>query len=292
MVHYSVLFGTCLKNGITNFMEQRLRNALTFLKNRIGTFLPELLIIPGSGWDHFMESIEEPLIVEYSDIPDFPRATFHKGAFTFGKVAGVNIVTAGRLHYYEGIPVEDTVMPVRVMRMLGVKKLLLTNASGGINPAFAPGSFMVIRDHISWGVPSPLRGKNLDFLGPRFPDMSAIYSPRLREAIFRAGRRCGIELNLGTYIQTEGPQFETPAEIRLMSTLGADAVGMSTVPEAVAACHCGMEIAGISCISNSAAGIAAHPLSVEDITLTAQKAAPQMSALLKECIVEFSNSQE
>ena len=273
-------------------MEQRLHNALRFLKERTGSFRPSLLVVPGSGWNNFADSIENPLVVEYSDIPDFPLTTFHKGVFIFGKVAGVNIVTAGRLHYYEGVSVQEIVMPVRVMAMLGVKKVLLTNASGGINPAFTPGSFMVVQDHISWGVPSPLRGRNIDFLGPRFPDMSHIYTPRLQEAVFRAGHRCGIELHRGVYIQTEGPQFETPAEIRLMKALGADAVGMSTVPEAIAACHCGMEVAAISCISNCAAGIAEVPLSENDIIETSQQAAPQMSALLKACIVEFSNLQE
>lgn len=273
-------------------MEQRLKKAFECLKEKIGPFRPEILIIPGSGWDSFMERIENPVTISYADLPDFPQATFHKGCFTFGEVSGVRIVTAGRLHYYEGIPVEETVMPLRVIRMLGVKKLLLTNASGGINPVFPPGSFMVIQDHISWGVPSPLRGRNLDFLGPRFPDMSQVYSPRLQEAIYRAAEKCGIELNSGIYIQTEGPQFETPAEISLMSDLRADAVGMSTVPEAIAACHCGMETAAISCIANAAAGIAETPLSVEDIVRTAQNNAPLMSALLQECIVEFSLLKE
>ena len=273
-------------------MEQRLKKAFECLKEKIGPFRPEILIIPGSGWDSFMERIENPVTISYADLPDFPQATFHKGCFTFGEVSGVRIVTAGRLHYYEGIPVEETVMPLRVIRMLGVRKVLLTNASGGINPVFTPGSFMVVQDHISWGVPSPLRGRTLDFLGPRFPDMSQVYSLRLQEAIYRAAEKCGIELNSGIYIQTEGPQFETPAEISLMSDLGADAVGMSTVPEAVAACHCGMETAAVSCISNAAAGISETPLSVEDITAAAQKAAPLMKALLQECIVEFSQLQE
>ena len=269
-------------------MENKLRTALEVLKNKIGNFVPEVAFIPGSGWDKIIGLIEDPLTVEYSELPFFPKATFHRGMFVFGTVEGVKVVSAGRLHYYEGINVAETVMPLRLLRMLGTQKLLLTNASGAINPAFAPGSFMVIEDHIKLNVPSPLRGENIDFLGPRFPDMSCVYSKRFREAVFKAGAKAGIPLEKGVYIQTEGPQFETPAEIRFMAALGADAVGMSTVPEAIAACHCGMEIAGISCISNLAAGISETPLSVEDITLTAQKAVPQMLTLMKNTILEIS----
>ena len=270
-------------------MKERLENALRFLKDKIGNFRPEIAVVPGSGWDEFIGCIENPLTVDYCEIPDFPQATFHKGLFVFGKIAGCRVVSAGRLHYYEGIPVEETVMPIRLLRMLGVRKLLLTNASGGIAPELSPGSFMVITDHIQWNVPSPLRGNNLEFLGPRFPDMSQVYSKRLQEGIFRAAERIGLELRKGVYIQTPGPQFETPAEIRLMARLGADAVGMSTIPEAIAAAHCGMETAGIACIANHAAGISQTPLSVEDITETARKTVPQMKALLKESIIEFSS---
>ena len=269
-------------------MEKKLQSALAVLKEKIGSFLPEVAFVPGSCWDKVIDSIEEPIVVDYADLPDFPRATFHKGQFVFGKIGNVKVVSAGRLHYYEGIDIADTVMPLRVLRMLGVKKVLLTNASGGINPDFAPGSFMVIEDHIKFGVPSPLRGENPDFLGPRFPDMSTVYSKRFREAIFKGASRAGIPLHKGIYIQTEGPQFETPAEIRLMAKLGADAVGMSTVPEAIAAVHCGMEVAGISCISNIAAGLSENPLSVEDITRTARQAIPQMVVLIKEAIAEIS----
>jgi purine-nucleoside phosphorylase len=269
-------------------MENKLRTALEVLKNKIGNFVPEVAIIPGSGWDKIIGLIEDPLTVEYSELPFFPKATFHRGMFVFGTVEGVKVVSAGRLHYYEGIDVAETVMPLRLLRMLGTKKLLLTNASGGINPAFAPGSFMVIEDHISFAVPSPLRGTNPDFLGPRFPDMSCVYSKRFREAIFKGAAKAGIPLEKGIYVQTAGPQFETPAEIRFLRAMGADAVGMSTVPEAIAAVHCGMEVAGISCISNMAAGISEIPLSVEDINNTAQKAIPQMLTLLKESIVEIS----
>lgn len=273
-------------------MEKKLQKALECLKEKIGGFVPEAAVIPGSGWDRIVELIQDPLTVDYSELPFFPRATFHKGVFVFGTVAGVKVVSAGRLHYYEGIPIEETVMPLRLLRMLGVKKVLLTNASGGINPAFAPGSFMVIEDHIKFGVPSPLRGENIDFLGPRFPDMSQVYSKRFQQAFFTAGARCNIPLHKGVYIQTEGPQFETPAEIRLMAKLGADAVGMSTVPEAVAARHCGMEVGGISCISNLAAGLSEEPLSVEDIVKTSQRSIPLMKMLLKETIIEISKLKD
>ena len=269
-------------------MEKRLQKALACLKEKIGDFLPEIAIVPGSGWAEITGLIEDQQIVDYSELPEFPRATFHKGAFTFGTLSGVKVVTAGRLHYYEGIPVEETVIPLRLLRLIGVRKLLLTNASGGINPAFAPGSFMVIEDHIPWGVPSPLRGANPDSLGVRFPDMSQVYSRRFQEALFRAGEKTGIRLHKGVYLQSSGPQFETPAEIRLMGRLGADAVGMSTVSEAIAAVHCGMELGGIACISNMAAGISEKPLSVEDITETAAKTVPLMKELLKAAVVEIS----
>ena len=269
-------------------MEKKLRTALASLKEKIGDFRPEIAIVPGSGWEQIIDTVENQVIVDYADLPFFPKATFHKGVFVFGRINGIKVVTAGRLHYYEGIPIEETVMPLRLLRMLGVRKVLLTNASGGINPAFAPGSFMVIEDHIKFGVPSPLRGENIDFLGPRFPDMSQVYSKRFQQSFFTAGARCNIPLHKGVYIQTEGPQFETPAEIRLMAKLGADAVGMSTVPEAIAACHCGMEVGGISCISNLAAGISEEPLSVEDIVKTSQRAVPLMKMLLKETIIEIS----
>ncbi len=270
-------------------MEKRLYNALTCLKKAVGDFVPEVALVPGSGWEEIVDTFEEPRTVEYADIPDFPQATFHKGRFVFGTLAGVKVVSAGRLHYYEGIPVEETVMPLRVLRLLGVKKVILTNASGGINPVFTPGSFMVIEDHIKFGVPSPLRGENHDFLGVRFPDMSQVYSKRIQTALFRAGQKAGVPLHKGVYLQTAGPQFETPAEIRLMKLLGADAVGMSTVPEAIAAVHCGMETGGIACISNMAAGISETPLSVEDITNTAARSVPLMKALLKEAVIEISN---
>ena len=273
---------------LLSVMEKKLQEAFKVLQEKICGFCPEIAFIPGSGWDKVIDLIEDPLEVAYSALPFLPQATFHKGMFVFGTIAGVKVVSAGRLHYYEGIDPEGVVMPLRLLRMLGTKKLLLTNASGGINPAFAPGSFMVIEDHISFAVPSPLRGTNPDFLGPRFPDMSCVYSKRFREAIFKGAAKAGLPLEKGIYVQTAGPQFETPAEIRFLRAMGADAVGMSTVPEAIAAVHCGMEVAGISCISNMAAGISEIPLSVEDINNTAQKAIPQMLTLLKESIVEIS----
>ena len=273
-------------------MKKRLRAAFECLKAETGKFVPQIAVIPGSGWDHIAQCLQNSFTVSYSGLPDFPQATFHKGVFTFGEINGIKTVLAGRLHFYEGFSADEVVMPLRLLRMLGTETLLLTNASGGIDPAFAPGSFMVIKDHIKLNVPSPLRGENMDFLGPRFPDMSHIYSERLQSAIFRAGERCGIALHSGIYLQTAGPQFETPAEIRMMRAMGADAVGMSTAAEAVAAVHCGMEVAGISCISNLAAGLSREPLSVEDITAIAEKSAPQMRKLLQECIIEFSKTDE
>ena len=272
-------------------MSARLQKAFDSLQTQIGSFRPRIVIIPGSGWEKVADIMEEKQIVEYSALPEFPQATFHRGAFTFGKIANIPAVLAGRLHYYEGIPMEETVMPLRLMKMLGADKILLTNASGAINPDLAPGEFMVIEDHIQLFLPSPLRGKNLPEFGERFPDMSAVYSPALREAIMQAGRNCRQNLHSGVYCQTAGPKFETPAEIRILGKLGADAVGMSTANEAAAARHAGMEVAGISCISNMAAGISKVPLSVKDITDTAARVIPLMQELLQESVKEIFAGQ-
>ncbi|MBR2373070.1 MAG: purine-nucleoside phosphorylase [Lentisphaeria bacterium] len=268
-------------------MTARLQNAFDFLQKEIGSFRPQIVIVPGSGWAQVADIMTEKQIIEYSALPEFPQATFHKGAFTFGNIADIPAVLAGRLHYYEGLPVEETVMPLRLMKMLGVDKVILTNASGAVNPDFAPGEFMVIEDHIQLFLPSPLRGRNLPEFGERFPDMSCIYSPGMQESIIQAGRNCRQNLHKGIYCQTPGPQFETPAEIRMLAKLGADAVGMSTATEAVAARHAGMEVAGISCISNMAAGIANVPLSVKDISDTAARVVPLMQELLHESVKEI-----
>lgn len=253
-------------------------------------FKPDIALVLGSGLGAMADEMNAVCSISYNDIPDFPVSTVagHKGRFVFGKIGGVNIVVMqGRVHYYEGYPVTDVVLPIRLMKLLGADKLFLTNAAGGINPAFKAGDFMLITDHISALVLSPLIGQNIDELGVRFPDMSEVYSRRLRAIIENSAAAEGIPLQRGVYIQTTGPNYETPAEIRAYGRLGADAVGMSTAIEAMAARHMGMEVCGISCISNLAAGISANPLSHAEVQETADRVAPLFKRLVTRSIADI-----
>lgn len=251
-------------------------------------FRPEVGLVLGSGLGGFADEIDIRAILDFSDIEGFPRAAApgHKGRFVFGYAGGLPVVVAqGRVHYYEGYAMSDVVLPVRLMGMLGVKKLILTNAAGGVNPGFAPGDLMIISDHIAASVPNPLIGVNADALGPRFPDMSEVYSKRLSELIKDAGYELHIPLKEGVYIQFTGPSYETPAEIRMCRVLGGDAIGMSTACEAIAARHMGLEVCGISCITNPAAGQTADKLSHEDVQKTAGRVSEQFQALLT-CLLD------
>ncbi|MCL2126345.1 MAG: purine-nucleoside phosphorylase [Oscillospiraceae bacterium] len=253
----------------------------------ITSFKPEIALVLGSGLGGYADEIDVEDAIDYSEIEGFPVSTVpgHKGRFVFGRVAGAPVVVMqGRVHYYEGYPIGDVVLPIRLMGMLGAKSLFLTNAVGAINRTFAVGGFMSIRDHILYGVPSPLIGPNIDELGTRFPDMSSVYDAGLRGAIAEAAGAIGVEIYDGVYIQTSGPNFETPAEIRAYESLGADVVGMSTACEAVAARHMGMRVCGISCISNMAAGISKTPLTHDEVQEMADKAAPRFKALVTESI--------
>ena len=264
-------------------MEEKLKKALADLRKRT-SFIPETAITLGSGLGGFAEEVENPLFINYSDIPGFPVSTApgHRGRFVFGYLGKVPVaVMQGRLHYYEGHDVSEVVLPLRLLRLLGAKILLLTNAAGAIDPSFQPGEFMLVEDHISSFVPSPLRGKNPDYLGERFPDMSCVYDPALRKTADAIALAENIPLRHGVLVQTAGPNFETPAEIRMLKTLGADAVCMSTVIEAIAAKHCRYKIAAISCISNLAAGVSGQPLSGQEVFDTANRAAPLFRKLLK-----------
>ena len=250
-------------------------------------FVPEIALVLGSGLGAFADEMDAVASVEYSDIPGFPKSTVlgHRGRFVLGYVRKVPvIVMQGRVHYYEGYSIEDVVLPVRLMGLLGAKKLILTNAVGCINTDFAAGDLMVITDHILYGVPSPLIGRNIDALGTRFPDMSEVYSKALQSKVKQAATNLGQMLQEGIYLQTSGPNFETPAEIRAFRVLGADVVGMSTACEAVAARHMGIEVCGISCVSNLAAGMATAPLTHEEVQEAADLAAPRFKALLAEII--------
>ena len=231
-------------------------------------FEPRIGLILGSGLGRIAETMDVVATVDYKDLPGFPVSTVpgHAGRYLFGFIGGVPVVCMqGRVHYYEGFDVHDVVLPTRVMGLLGVKTLFLTNAAGGLDPAMEAPCLMVICDHMMVGYPNPLMGPNLDELGPRFPDMSQVYDPALRQVLHRTAGRLGIELAEGVYIQLTGPSFETPVEIRFYQAIGGSAVGMSTACEAVAARHMGMRVCGISCITNKGAGISATPLNHEEV---------------------------
>ena len=254
------------------------------------SFKPELALILGSGLGDYADTMDVVETLDYHDIESFPVSTVpgHKGRFVFGYAGGVPIVAMqGRVHYYEGYKPQDVVLPIRLMKLMGAKTLFLTNAAGGINRSFNAGDLMLITDHISMAVPSPLIGENIGELGVRFPDMSEVYSKRLRKIVENAAVTAGVPLRKGVYLQTTGPQYETPSEIRAYERLGADAVGMSTAIEAIAARHAGMEICGISCISNLAAGISANPLTHAEVQETADRTAPLFRKLVTQAIVDI-----
>jgi purine-nucleoside phosphorylase len=264
---------------------QKLLNCLENIREKMN-FTPEIAIVLGSGLGGFADDIEVVKILPYSEIDGFPVSTApgHEGRFIFGNIAGKKVVAMqGRIHYYEGYDIEDVVLPVRIMRHLGAEKLILTNAAGGINITYSPGEFMLISDHISMVV-SPLIGKNLDSIGTRFPSMHDIYDKELRKIVLQTASEIGIHLREGVYIQTTGPQYETPAEIRMFRTLGADAVGMSTAVEAIAAVHSGFRVVGISCISNMACGVSPNPPSEEEVLEMGRLSAANFSKLLKAVI--------
>ncbi len=252
---------------------------------RATDFQPEAALVLGSGLGSFAEKLEPAAQVPYRDIAGFPVSTVpgHAGRFVFGYVEGRPVaVMQGRVHYYEGYPMEDVVLPIRVLGALGVKELLLTNAAGGVDKSLSPGDLMLLTGQITSFVPSPLIGPNEDQLGPRFPDMSAVYSPSLGARARAAAQRLDIPLQEGTYLQTTGPSYETPEEIRMFSLLGASAVGMSTACEAMAARHMGLEVCGISCITNMAAGISQSPLSHQEVQETADRVAERFQRLVWE----------
>lgn len=264
----------------------RVQRCVEGIRQQTG-FVPRTALVLGSGLGGFGEKIQLEAVVDYHQIPGFPVSTVpgHQGRFLFGFVEGEPVVVMqGRVHYYEGYSMEDVVLPIRVIQALGARRLILTNASGGINPTFQAGDLMVLTDHISSFVPSPLIGPNEEAFGPRFPDMTEVYSRRLREKVLAAGEKLGIPLRQGVYLQTTGPQYETPAEIKLYAALGASAVGMSTACEAIVARHLGMEICGISCVTNLAAGLSSAPLSHKEVQETADRVAQQFQGLLWELI--------
>ena len=252
-------------------------------------FCPKVALILGSGLGDFAETIQIEATLDYNDIEGFPVSTIqgHKGRFVFGYVEKVPVVIMqGRVHYYEGYSMQDVVLPTRLMKLMGAEVLFLTNAAGGVNFDFKAGDLMMITDHISSFVPSPLIGENIGDLGTRFPDMSDIYNKELQNVILEKAKELEVPLKQGVYMQLTGPAYESPAEIRMCRSLGADAVGMSTACEAVAANHMQMKICGISCISNLACGMTEQPLSHKEVQEAADQAAPMFRKLVREVIIE------
>lgn len=269
-----------------NPVYEKLVTCYESIKDRI-PFKPKVALILGSGLGDYAEEIEMVSSLDYKEIKDFPTSTVagHKGRFVFGYVKEVPVVIMqGRVHFYEGYAMDDVVLPTRLMKMMGAEILFVTNAAGGVNFDYSVGDFMLIRDQIGCFVPSPLIGPNMEELGPRFPDMSNIYDNDLAELILETAKENEIKLQQGVYIQLKGPNYESPAEIRMVRTLGADAVGMSTACETIAANHMGMKICGISCISNMACGILEQPLCHEEVQETADRVAPLFKKLITESI--------
>lgn len=253
-------------------------------------FNPKVALILGSGLGDYAETIKVEATLDYHEIEGFPVSTVpgHKGRFIFGYVGEVPVVIMqGRVHYYEGYPISDVVLPVRLMKLMGAEILFLTNAAGGVNYDFHAGDFMLISDHISNFVPSPLIGENMDELGTRFPDMSDVYDKELRKIIKETAKELDITLQEGVYVQLTGPAYESPAEVRMCRILGGDAVGMSTACEAVAANHMKMKICGISCVSNLACGMTDAPLNHKEVQEVADKVAPLFKKLVTESIINM-----
>ena len=252
--------------------------------------MPEVGVVLGSGLGEFAETVSEKTVIPYGEIPHFKKVSVvgHAGRLVMGKIQGKPVaVMQGRYHYYEGHDIGEVVFPVRVLCSLGIKKLLLTNAAGGINSMLVPGDLMIIRDHINMMGINPLKGENDDRLGPRFPDMSQVYDERIIDIIANSMQSMGMGVKKGIYLALSGPSYETPAEIKMLSVLGADAVGMSTVPEAIVARHMGVTVAGISCVSNLAAGISKTALSHKEVTETADRVKESFIKLLDNIIPNF-----
>ena len=266
-----------------------------YLRAELGDFKPEILMILGSGLGDVLDDEKNPVIsdrryVDYRNIPNFKVSTApdHKGRFIFGQICGKSVaVMQGRLHCYEGYSMEDVAYPVRVLKLLGADKMIITNAAGCVNTLWHVGDLMLINDHIRLFGFGPLNGPNIEQFGPRFNDMTTVYAPDYQDLARRKAAELGITLRDGVYMYFPGPQFETPAEVRAARVLGADAVGMSTVPEATVAAHCGMHTLGITVLTNMAAGVLKQRISGAEVNEAAARASKDFIALIKACLAEM-----
>ncbi len=270
-----------------NFTFAQYRESADYLESRLKGFRPRVAMVLGSGLGYLGDEVSDPIIVPYGEIPHFKHSTApgHKGQLVFGMLAGQPVaVMQGRMHHYEGYSYEEVGYAVRVLRLLGCDTLFVTNAAGGVNWSFQAGDLMLITDQIKPFLESPLRGENLPEFGPRFPDCSSLYTPALQDLARKQARRLDLDLKEGVYIYFPGPQYETPAEVRMARLLGGDAVGMSTAPEVIIAGHCGMRVLGLTLVSNMAAGVLPQPLSEEEVLEAAAAARDRFSGLLLACL--------
>lgn len=265
------------------FTMAQYRESAACLSQRLGGFQPEILLILGSGLGGLAQQVQQPIIIPYGDIPHFKQSTAmgHAGRFVAGLLGGKKaLLMQGRLHVYEGHTMEEVAYPVRVARLLGIETLIVTNAAGGVNLELVGGRLMLIKDYMKFTLGNPLMGPNLEEFGPRFPDMSYVFDKDLRDKFKAVAAKEGEDVAEGVYFYMTGPQYETPAEIRAIRALGGDAVGMSTVPEAIAANHCGMRILGISLVTNMAAGVLDQPLSGQEVLDAANAAGARFQKLM------------
>ncbi|MCM3719685.1 purine-nucleoside phosphorylase [Fictibacillus phosphorivorans] len=270
-------------------MSTKLQTSANFIQSKLNAS-PKIGLILGSGLGILAEEIENPVVIPYSEIPEFPVSTVegHAGQLVIGELAGKQVVAMqGRFHYYEGYSMEKVTFPVRVMKLIGVETIVVTNAAGGVNKDFEAGDLMLITDHINNMGDNPLIGANDSSFGVRFPDMSEAYTPSLQDVARKVSKELGIQLKEGVYVGNTGPSYETPAEVRMLRVMGADAVGMSTVPEVIIARHSGMKVLGISCISNMAAGILDQPLTHDEVMETTELVKANFLSLVKGMVKEI-----
>ena len=273
-------------------LKEKINQAVSSIRSKT-SLVPEVGLILGSGLGVLADEIEEKVVVKYSEIKNFPLSTVegHAGAFVIGKFEGKTVIAQqGRLHYYEGYPMKDITLPVRIMKALGVKMLIITNAAGGINPDFMAGDLMIIKDHINLMGYNPLIGVNDPDLGPRFPDISQVYNKDFKELAFKSAEKLGLNLQHGVYVAVSGPSYETKAEVKYMRLIGGDAIGMSTVTEAIVAGHGNIPCLGISCITNCIDLVSDKKLSHEEVIEVGNATIPKFSKLVKEIIKELKFS--